>query len=44
MGYKIFIVGVGIGGLIVGVSFLKAGYDVTIFEQASELSEIGVGL
>jgi len=38
------IAGAGIGGLTAGASLLQAGHDVTIFEQASELSEIGAGL
>src|SRR5947208_7448543 len=33
-----------IGGLTAGASLLKAGHDVTIFEQAAELSEIGACL
>ncbi len=42
--YKIIIAGAGIGGLTAGASLLQAGHDVTIFEQASDLSEIGAGL
>ncbi len=42
--HRILIAGAGIGGLTAGASLLQAGYDVTIFEQASELSEIGAGL
>jgi salicylate hydroxylase len=42
--YKILIAGAGIGGLTAGASLLKAGHDVTIFEQAPELSEVGAGL
>ena len=42
--YKIVIAGAGIGGLTAGASLLQAGHDVTIFEQAAELSEIGAGL
>ena len=42
--HKIVIAGAGIGGLTAGASLLQAGHDVTIFEQASELSEIGAGL
>jgi salicylate hydroxylase len=42
--HKIVIAGAGIGGLTAGVSLLQAGHDVTIFEQAAELSEIGAGL
>jgi salicylate hydroxylase len=42
--HKIVITGAGIGGLTAGASLLQAGHDVTIFEQAAELSEIGAGL
>jgi salicylate hydroxylase len=42
--HKIVIAGAGIGGLTAGASLLQAGHDVTIFEQASELSEVGAGL
>ena len=41
---KILIAGAGIGGLAAAANLLKAGHDVTVFEQASELSEIGAGL
>jgi salicylate hydroxylase len=42
--HKIIIAGAGIGGLTAGASLLQAEHDVTIFEQAAELSEIGAGL
>ncbi len=42
--YKIIIAGAGIGGLTAGACLLQQGHDVTLFEQASELSEIGAGL
>ncbi len=42
--YKIVIAGAGIGGLTAGACLLQAGHDVTLFEQASELSEVGAGL
>jgi salicylate hydroxylase len=42
--YKILIAGAGIGGLTAAANLLMAGHDVTIFEQASELSEVGAGL
>jgi len=41
---KILIAGAGIGGLTAAANLLKAGHDVTIFEQAPELSEVGAGL
>ena len=42
--HRILIAGAGIGGLTAGACLLRAGHDVTIFEQASELSEVGAGL
>lgn len=41
---RILIAGAGIGGLTAALSLLKRGYDVQVFEQASELSEVGAGL
>lgn len=41
---KIAIAGAGIGGLTAACCLLKAGYDVELFEQAAELSEIGAGI
>lgn len=41
---KILIAGAGIGGLNAAANLLKAGYDVTVFEQAPELTEIGAGI
>ena len=43
-GHTILIAGAGIGGLTAAANLLNAGHNVTIFEQASELSEIGAGL
>lgn len=41
---KVAVVGAGIGGLA-GAGFLsRAGVDVTVFEQAPELREVGAGL
>ncbi len=42
--HNIVIAGAGIGGLTAAASLLQAGHDVTIFEQAPELSEVGAGL
>jgi 2-polyprenyl-6-methoxyphenol hydroxylase-like FAD-dependent oxidoreductase len=44
MAKKIAIAGAGIGGLTAACCLLKAGYDVELFEQAAELSEIGAGI
>jgi salicylate hydroxylase len=42
--HNILIAGAGIGGLTAAANLLKAGHDVTVFEQAPELSEVGAGL
>jgi salicylate hydroxylase len=44
MKHQILIAGAGIGGLTAAANLLRAGHDVTIFEQAPELSEVGAGL
>src|SRR5918996_1240903 len=41
---KILIAGAGMGGLTAVSCLMKAGYDVEIYEQAPELSEIGAGI
>ncbi|MEE8332839.1 MAG: FAD-dependent monooxygenase [Alphaproteobacteria bacterium] len=41
---KILIAGAGIGGLSAASCLMKAGFDVEIYEQAPELSEIGAGI
>ena len=41
---KVLIAGAGIGGLVAGLSMLQRGIDVEIFEQASELRELGAGV
>lgn len=41
---KILIAGAGIGGLTAASCLMKAGYDVEIYEQAPELSEVGAGI
>ena len=38
------IVGGGIGGLTAALALLRKGQDVTVFEQASQLQEVGAGL
>jgi salicylate hydroxylase len=41
---NVIVVGAGIGGLAAGLSLLKRGLDVTIYEQAPELKEVGAGI
>jgi salicylate hydroxylase len=41
---KVLIAGAGIGGLVAGLALLQKGIDVEIFEQASELRELGAGV
>jgi salicylate hydroxylase len=40
----VIIAGAGIGGLTAGLALLKAGIDCDLYEQASELREVGAGL
>ncbi|MCL1961809.1 MAG: FAD-dependent monooxygenase [Desulfovibrionaceae bacterium] len=41
---KVLIAGGGIGGLSAAIALLKRGFDVQVFEQASELREFGAGI
>ena len=41
---KGIIIGAGIGGLTTAIALIKKGIDVTIFEQAPQLNEVGAGL
>jgi salicylate hydroxylase len=41
---KVIIVGGGIGGLSAALSLLKRGIDVDVYEQVSELREVGAGI
>ncbi|MBT6073797.1 MAG: NAD(P)-binding protein [Gammaproteobacteria bacterium] len=41
---RIAVVGAGIGGMTTAVALSQKGMDVTIFEQAPTLSEVGAGL
>jgi 2-polyprenyl-6-methoxyphenol hydroxylase-like FAD-dependent oxidoreductase len=41
---RISIVGGGIGGLTAALALQRFGYRVAVFEQASELREIGAGV
>ena len=38
------IIGAGIGGLCTALALQRAGYRVSVYEQASELGEVGAGL
>jgi len=41
---SIAIIGGGIGGLAAALSLLRAGFDVQVYEQVSELREVGAGI
>ena len=41
---KVIIAGAGIGGLTLALMLHRRGIDAEIFEQASEVREIGVGI
>ncbi|MBH5384715.1 FAD-dependent monooxygenase [Bradyrhizobium sp. CNPSo 4019] len=41
---SVLIAGAGIGGLAIALSLLRRGIDCDVFEQASELREVGAGL
>ncbi|WP_230859464.1 FAD-dependent monooxygenase [Actinoplanes aureus] len=41
---SVAVIGGGIGGLTAGLSLLRAGCDVHIYERASRLSEVGAGV
>jgi salicylate hydroxylase len=43
-GVSVAVVGGGIGGLSAALSLLHAGFDVHVFEQASQLGEVGAGV
>ena len=42
--YNIGIVGAGVAGLSTALALLKAGHQVSVFEKACELGEVGAGL
>lgn len=44
MGLKIGIIGLGIGGATTAAAMARRGLDVTVFEQASEVREVGAGI
>ena len=41
---KAIIIGGGIGGVTAAIALKQAGLDVTVFERAEELQEVGSGL
>ena len=41
---KVIIIGGGIGGVTAAVALQQAGFDVTVFERAEKLREVGSGL
>lgn len=43
-GVRVAVVGAGLGGLTAALALLQRGYDVTVYEQAPELGEIGAGV
>ncbi|HAY44780.1 MAG TPA: 2-polyprenyl-6-methoxyphenol hydroxylase, partial [Gammaproteobacteria bacterium] len=42
--FKIAIIGGGIGGLFTANALIKQGLEVTVYEQAQELGEVGAGI
>ena len=43
-GLTIGVIGGGIGGTSAALSLLQAGFDVQVYEQTSELREVGAGI
>lgn len=41
---RVLIAGAGIGGLTAALAALRKGFDVELYEQASELKEVGAGV
>jgi salicylate hydroxylase len=41
---RIIVIGAGIGGLAVALTLRRSGFEVQLFEQASELREVGAGV
>ncbi|KWE18341.1 monooxygenase [Burkholderia cepacia] len=44
MRQNILVVGAGIGGLTAAIALTQRGFDVTVYEQATKLAEVGAGL
>lgn len=41
---RIAIVGAGLGGLVAGLTLARRGADITIYEQAEQLGDVGAGI
>jgi salicylate hydroxylase len=41
---RVLIVGAGLGGLTAAICLKRAGYEVTVYEQAAALGEVGAGI
>jgi len=41
---RVIVIGAGIGGLAATLTLRRCGIDVEVFEQASELREVGAGI
>jgi salicylate hydroxylase len=41
---KVAVVGAGLGGLCAAIALIRRGFDVTVYEQADALGEIGAGI
>ena len=41
---KMIVIGAGIGGLAAALTLTRSGFEVQVFEQASELREVGAGV
>src|SRR4051794_41236009 len=44
MALRVAVIGGGIGGLTAALALLQAGFEVEVYEQAPELTEIGGGI
>src|SRR5215471_19213452 len=40
----VLIVGAGIGGLVAALALIQRGFNVSLYEQAAQLRELGAGL
>jgi len=41
---RIAVVGAGLGGITAGIFLQRAGYEVTVYEQAGEIARVGAGI